>query len=163
LPGIKNGGWSVTDASNMILYQNDEFAGTSDKSGLIIVGDKEITKCPDVLLPGPNSTVHILLFTDYFPEQTSLGYQNLCNGVKSPIDSSLATEKLTQYNFPVELSTGEYEFYICDRVGDGKYLKDVMFGVAIKQHRLICFPGLTSNVSRFIWILFRCLVSHSCW
>jgi hypothetical protein len=151
LPGIENGGWSVIDASNMILYQNDEFtAGTSDKSGLIIVGDKETTKCPDALLPGPNATVHILLSTDGYPKETSLGYQNLCNGVKTQINSSLATESYTPYNFPVELSTGEYEFYIRDSFGDGKCLKYVMFGVAIKQHRLICFPGLTSNVNRFL-------------
>jgi hypothetical protein len=151
LPGIKNGGWSVIDASNMILYQNDEFtADTSDKSGLIIVGDKETTKCPDVLLPGPNATVDVLLFTDGYPEQTSLGYQNLCNGVKTQINSSLATEIITQYNFPVELSTGEYEFYVGDSVGNGKCLKDVMFGVAIKQLKLICFPGLTSNMNRFL-------------
>jgi hypothetical protein len=134
----------------MILYQNDEFAGTSDKSGLIIVGDKETTKCPEVILPGPKSIVHVLLSTDKYPEQTSLGYQNLCNRVETQINSSLATEKYTQYSFPVELSTGEYEFYIRDSFGDGKCLKDVMFGVAIKQQRLICFPGLTSNVSRFI-------------
>jgi hypothetical protein len=118
--GIKNGSWSVIDARNMILYQNDEFiGGISDRSGLIIVGEKDTTRCPDVLLPGLNATVDIILSTDYYPEETLLGYQNLCNGAEIQINSSLATEEYTQYNFPVELSTGEYKFFIRDSIGDG--------------------------------------------
>jgi hypothetical protein len=125
LPGIAYGGnghWSIIDAQdNMILYQNYQFQGDSDKSGLIIVGDED--KCPDVLLPGPNATVDTLLVsTEGYPVgETSLGYRNLCNNVQITIsNSSSPTGEYTEMEDQSELSAGVYEFFTVGGHDDGK-------------------------------------------
>jgi hypothetical protein len=77
------GTWSVVAAGNIILYQNDGFMrGVVDTTGIIIVGNELV--CPDVSLPGSTAHVIVTLFTDdSFPEETSLGYQNLCNNIET--------------------------------------------------------------------------------
>jgi hypothetical protein len=123
LPGIYDGHghWSVVDARNsMILFHNDQFmGGFSDTSGRIIVGDGEDT-CPDVLLPGPNATVDIFVFIVENAGGTSLGYRNLCNDVETQINSSTPMLEYTDHEFGLDLSTGEYEFFIRNSKGDCK-------------------------------------------
>jgi hypothetical protein len=85
-PGIVRyggGTWSIVAAGNIILYQNDGFiGGVVDTTGIIIVGNELV--CPNVSLPGSTAHVIVTLFTDdSFPEETSLGYQNLCNNIET--------------------------------------------------------------------------------
>jgi hypothetical protein len=73
-------------------------------------------------LPGPTASLDVVLVTNSFPKETSLGYRNVCNGQETTIldiHNDLAAK--TQYNLPpVVLSVGIYEFFIMDAKGDGK-------------------------------------------
>jgi hypothetical protein len=125
-PGIVRyggGTWSVIAAGNIVLYQNDGFmGGVVDTTGIIIVGNELV--CPDVLLPGSTAFVIVTLFTDSFPEETSLGYQNLCNNIETTIleYNDTSAENRTQHSFPLVLSDGEYAFSIADSFGNGKLI-----------------------------------------
>ena len=84
----------------------------------VIVGDG----CTPTLLPGP-ADVTIELFTDFFPEETTIGYVNTCmDGLQTSIveGNKISLMSLTLYTFPLLLPAGEYQFYIVDSTGNGK-------------------------------------------
>ena len=78
--------------------------------------------CTPTLLPGP-ANVTIGLFTDFFPEETTVGFVNICkDGLQTLIVEGNKTrlKSLTLYTFPLLLPAGEYQFYIVDSIGNGK-------------------------------------------
>ena len=78
--------------------------------------------CTPTLLPGP-ADVTIELFTDFFPEETTIGYVNTCmDGFHTLIveGNKINLKSLTLYTFPLLLPAGEYQFYIADSTGNGK-------------------------------------------
>ena len=78
--------------------------------------------CTPTLLPGP-ADVTIELFTDFFPEETTIGYVNTCmDGFQTLIveGNKTSLKTLTLYTFPLLLPYGEYQFYIVDSTGNGK-------------------------------------------
>jgi hypothetical protein len=131
------GNWSVL-ADGVTLYQNALFTDQLDRSGEIIVGGA--STCPATSLPGPTSNVTAILVTDFFPEETSLGYQNLCTGVGTTVlETNIATETDHEYSISTALPAGEYKFFIADSFGDGTLTKDT-------ENQSICLQCLTVSI-----------------
>jgi hypothetical protein len=83
--------------------------------------------CMPAQLPGP-ANVTIGLFTDFFPEETTIGYVNVCmDGIQTSIVDGTTShlESLTLYAFPLLLPAGEYQFYTTDSTGNGKEFIDL--------------------------------------
>jgi hypothetical protein len=81
------------------------------------------TPPPPQYLPGPTANIVVSLKTDDDPEDSALWYQNVCNGdLTVPLDVFVLGEqdKRMDLNYPVELSTGIYQFVLFDSYGDGK-------------------------------------------
>ena len=78
--------------------------------------------CTPAQLPGP-ANITIGLFTDFFPEEITIGYINVCmDEIQTSIVEGTTShlESLTLYAFPLLLPAGEYQFYITDSTGNGK-------------------------------------------
>jgi hypothetical protein len=71
-------------------------------------------------LPGPTANIVVSLKTDYYPEDSALWYQNVCNGDLS-ILFDVGELKMMNSNTSVALSTGIYQFVLFDSYGDGKW------------------------------------------
>jgi len=109
----------VFSSDGQVLYSIDSSVAFDIDAFVVVVGDGI---CTPKYLSSPNASIDVFLSTDDFPGETSLGYVNTCTGNQiSILDvNSTNLDPLTLYQFSVDLSEGEYVFFIKDTAGDGK-------------------------------------------
>ena len=110
------------------------------------------TPPPPQYLPGPTANIVVELLTDSYPQESILGYQNVCSG-KTNLLSYNGRDLLPneEFNFPVVLSPGIYKFFLADAYGNGKALPSW----------LSCM--FTCQIS-FLQIMMRtCCCTHTTW
>jgi len=118
--GFIGSGGVVFSSDGQVLYSIDSSVAFYIDAFVVVVGDGI---CTPKYLSSPNASIDVFLSTDDFPGETSLGYVNTCTGNQiSILDvNSTNLDPLTLYQFSVDLSEGEYVFFIKDTEGDGLY------------------------------------------